>query len=190
MEDLRLKSETAVLPPGVKKAVSIYERDKNILVGVAGKIVGSSKAEDAVQDVMVRILERKNLKEDNLRSYMMTSARNRAIDMYRHKVRGGEILESEENNGVIGESGILESTESTYRLPEDEALAITVGDELASVLEQIPDIHRDVVILRFVHGMSQREIAEELGVPIGTIKSRLSRGLENMGRILNDQGNY
>jgi RNA polymerase sigma factor (sigma-70 family) len=47
----------------------------------------------------------------------------------------------------------------------------------------IPDKQREVLILYWVNGMSQREIAVKLGIPLGTCKARLTRGLEKLKRV-------
>ena len=52
--------------------------------------------------------------------------------------------------------------------------------ELADVLACLPDAHREVVLMRFVDDMSLQEIAEALGVPLGTIKSRLHNALASL----------
>lgn len=49
--------------------------------------------------------------------------------------------------------------------------------ELATVLAALPDVHREVLLMRFVDGLSLAEIAAALDVPLGTVKSRLHNGL-------------
>lgn len=52
--------------------------------------------------------------------------------------------------------------------------------ELAAVLKVLPEPQREVLLMRFVDGMSQQEIAETLTIPLGTVKSRLHNALEKL----------
>jgi RNA polymerase sigma-70 factor (ECF subfamily) len=61
-----------------------------------------------------------------------------------------------------------------------DALAVPAPgspDEIAAVIKNLPDLHREVVLLRFVDGFSLDEIATALGIPSGTVKSRLHNAL-------------
>ncbi|MHC4541312.1 MAG: RNA polymerase sigma factor, partial [Planctomycetota bacterium] len=52
--------------------------------------------------------------------------------------------------------------------------------ELAAVLKVLPEPQREVLLMRFVDGMSQQEIAEALAIPLGTVKSRLHNALQTL----------
>jgi RNA polymerase sigma-70 factor (ECF subfamily) len=79
-------------------------------------------------------------------------------------------------------------------VPIDEALktlavqpnqiARIQANELAAALERIPEEQRRVVLLVGIGGMKYHEIATMLGIPIGTVMSRLSRGRESLRQIL------
>ncbi|MDP2314139.1 MAG: RNA polymerase sigma factor [Pseudomonadota bacterium] len=72
--------------------------------------------------------------------------------------------------------------------PDDElSVSVTPRPELGRLegaLAQLPDVHRRVVILHHVHGVALEDIAEEEGVPVGTIKSRLHRARARLMEIL------
>lgn len=57
--------------------------------------------------------------------------------------------------------------------PEDLALARAGGAEMAAALARLAVAHREILLLAVVHGLPQQELAELLGVPLGTVKSRL-----------------
>jgi RNA polymerase sigma-70 factor (ECF subfamily) len=59
-------------------------------------------------------------------------------------------------------------------------------EELRRVLESLPPHQRETLELVFYHGLSGPEAAEVLGVPAGTVKSRLSRALTSLRRLLED----
>lgn len=64
--------------------------------------------------------------------------------------------------------------------PIPSATAATERERLAAALESLSEIHREVLLLRFVDGMSLGEIASALGTPLGTVKSRLHHALESL----------
>ena len=68
--------------------------------------------------------------------------------------------------------------------PESELLARTGRDALARALERLPVPHREVILLCDVEEMSYREIAEIVGIPIGTVMSRLARARRGMRELL------
>lgn len=71
-----------------------------------------------------------------------------------------------------------EDTPEEFLLKQDEREAIM------EVLNQLGDIHREVVVLRFYEDLKLDEIALVLDIPVGTVKSRLSNGLHNLKKLL------
>jgi RNA polymerase sigma-70 factor (ECF subfamily) len=70
--------------------------------------------------------------------------------------------------------------------PEEIVMAQVMDDEVAKALKQLPDNFREIVILCDIEGLSYAEAAEALGIPIGTVRSRLSRARETLRRLLWD----
>ena len=70
--------------------------------------------------------------------------------------------------------------------PEPEALALARADreELAAAVDRLAPVHREVLVLTFVHELSYRDLAEVLGVPLGTVKSRLSNAKRALRPLL------
>jgi RNA polymerase sigma-70 factor (ECF subfamily) len=58
--------------------------------------------------------------------------------------------------------------------PEDAALAAAAHEALTAAVTRLAPIHREILILAFAHGLSHLELAETLGIPVGTVKSRLN----------------
>lgn len=71
--------------------------------------------------------------------------------------------------------------------PEDAALARASREELAAMVGQLSPLHREVIVLAFVHGLSYEEMARSIGVPIGTIKSRLSNAKTALRALLEQE---
>jgi RNA polymerase sigma-70 factor (sigma-E family) len=83
----------------------------------------------------------------------------------------------------------LERTKEPLPAPAVEATfegRVDEHDELWAALDRLPAQQRVVLVLRVVEDMSEEETADVLGVPRGTVKSRLSRGLETLRAIVED----
>jgi RNA polymerase sigma-70 factor (ECF subfamily) len=130
------------------------------------------EAEDLVQDCLARALSRVHLWEDgtDLRAWLFTILHNQYINRVRTAAHQGK------NVG----------------LPEDEPLltrAATQGvslelRDLHRALGRISDSHRIVVLLVGLEGMRYQDIADLLSIPVGTVRSRLSRGRAELRRLM------
>ena len=67
----------------------------------------------------------------------------------------------------------LDAVPSREPDPSDQAIASAREDRLVELIGELSIEHREALLLTFVHGFSYQELAEVLGVPIGTVKSRL-----------------
>jgi RNA polymerase sigma factor (sigma-70 family) len=72
------------------------------------------------------------------------------------------------------DAGVLEDVPSADLNPEEVLLAEAERNELTTAIAGLPLIHREVLMLTFVHELSYQDLAEVLAIPIGTVKSRLS----------------
>ena len=69
-------------------------------------------------------------------------------------------------------------------MPEEQVLARADADELARKIGQLVPIHREVLVLCFVNGLTYDEIAQVVGIPEGTVKSRLSNAKRALRQLL------
>ncbi|RMF14025.1 MAG: RNA polymerase sigma factor [Alphaproteobacteria bacterium] len=131
-------------------------------------------ADDLVQDALERAISRLEKFEPgtDLRSWMFTIMHNIFIDHCRRAKRQGASVPIEEwmKNAHAGPTQIT---------------ALEVRD-LADHLDRLSEHERRVVELVAIDGKKYEEAAEELGVAVGTIKSRLFRARENLRRMQND----
>ncbi len=81
---------------------------------------------------------------------------------------------------------LSETFESGTNNPEQEALRRERQKILTDALERLPDIFREAVVLCDIEGFSYEEIAETLDINLGTVKSRISRGREELRKNLKD----
>jgi len=71
-------------------------------------------------------------------------------------------------------------------MAESEVLDRIAADEVVRAVERLPELHREVVLLVDVEGFSYKDAAQVLGVPIGTVMSRLHRARQQLQKSLQD----
>ncbi|MEQ8233485.1 MAG: sigma-70 family RNA polymerase sigma factor [Gammaproteobacteria bacterium] len=132
-------------------------------------------AESVVQDVMVTAWTRAHLFDGakaSARTWMYTLARNRMIDHF----RAGERRNRAHDGFATIEPVLREDSEP----PERDANRARV----AALLEELPPEQRRILLLVYVEGRSHREIAEMLGLPIGTVKSRTRLAFNRLRKLM------
>jgi RNA polymerase sigma-70 factor (ECF subfamily) len=122
------------------------------------------EGEDLVQDCLERALSRPHLYQPgtNLRAWLFTMMRNIAIT----RVRRNKL-----HRDHVGE---LMATNTSATLP-NQFHHVALKESLQMIAE-LPPNERQAVVLRGILDMSYEDLAERAGVPVGTVKSRLSRG--------------
>lgn len=131
-------------------------------------------ADDLVQDCLERALTRFHLFRagTNLRTWLFTILHNLHVNEVRRTLRRPP------------ESGLDAEARMAGPGSPDGGLAVR---DLARALDKLPDEQRDVVLLVGLEEMTYKKAAEVLGVPIGTVMSRLARGRERL-RVLMENG--
>jgi RNA polymerase sigma-70 factor, ECF subfamily len=152
---------------------------------LALRLLGSDHdAEDVAQETYVRAWSGiRELREPGAAlGWLLQITRNAARD----RMRSGERRRTQ----LVDEAAIepLLARLATPLERPDEALAgAQLGAAIQQALEGIPEKHRVVLLLREVDGMSYEEIAQALGIPVGTIESRLHRARKAMAEKLTRQ---
>ncbi|MDT8856811.1 RNA polymerase sigma factor [Paracoccaceae bacterium Fryx2] len=120
-------------------------------------------ADDLVQDCLVRALTRRSQYESGtqLRRWLFTILRNIMIDSHRQRQRRGPHESLTEAHAT-----------ASHAARQDDHMELI---EIVGKLGQVRPCDRAVLRLSVIDGLSQKEIAERMGVAVGTIKSRLSR---------------
>ncbi len=142
-------------------------------------------AQDLVQETMLsayRFFHQYD-KGTNCRAWLFKILRNTFINEYRRKSRRPlEVdLDRVETFQEVPETLYQRSD---LKNPEEELLQNLYDDEVTKALESIPDSFREVLLLSDVEGFAYQEIADIVGVPIGTVRSRLSRARREMRKSL------
>ena len=138
------------------------------LRALAGQLVADADlADDLTQDAMVVALERPPRELERLRAWLARVLRN----LVRDRVRSGANERARER-----------SRARTDALPATDELVerIHVQRQLAELVVELGEPYRTVVLLRFFEDRPPREIAQQSGLPLGTVKSQLARGLTKL----------
>ena len=162
----------------------LYARYANILYATAMKFLKQdADAQDVVQDVFIQIWDKANLYDPakgKPLTWALTLTRNRSIDRIRAIQRRSRLRDDFEKETVMDESAGLREALSGVDASEK-------GQILRDAVGQLSAEQRRVIELAFFRGLTQSEIAEKLGEPLGTIKARARRGLMKLKDILGHQ---
>lgn len=141
-----------------------------------GLLRDETAADDAVQDCLERVVSHWHRRRDsNPRPWVFTILHNVAMTHLRQRARRGVAVPVEDAPVAALAS----------RATQEDGL---VTRDILSALALLPDDQRSTILLISVEDLSYAETAEVLGVPIGTVMSRLSRGRERLRVILDQQG--
>lgn len=132
-----------------------------------------SDAEDLVQDTFVKALRFADrfTPGTNLKAWLLTILHN----TWRNRTRGRAREAVDVDTGRVEQAAALDGPVAADT-PERILLRETLDADLQAALDDIPDVFREAVWLRDVDELSYADIAGVLGVPIGTVMSRISRG--------------
>jgi RNA polymerase sigma-70 factor (ECF subfamily) len=161
----------------------LYRRHAAGVFSVAARILRNGEhAEDVVQDLFVRLWDNPGQfdpQRGSLRSFLLLQARTRSLDILRAE---GARRRREHADGVA------DATVDLAADPELETLSEAAVDEVRAAISVLTATEREAIELAFFGGLTYREVAETLGAPEGTIKSRIRLGLQRMRRTLSTLG--
>ena len=160
---------------------ALYRRTSAKLFGIVLRILRDrSAAEDVLQDVYLRIWQRAptyDARQGRPVTWMAAVARNRAIDV----VRAGRPTQSLDENEE-------EAFQAGSHVTRVEALDPGEMETLRVCLDGLDEQDRNLILLAYYEGFSREELADRFAMPVGTVKTRLRRGLQRLRRCLGDQG--
>ncbi len=181
-EELMLLFQRDVLP-----AFDILvARFQNPLMNYVFRFVGSTDdAADVLQETFLRVYRKKHLYRTIARfsTWIYTIAGNLAKSELRKAYRKTSIplvLERENDDDYV-----LPLSDGDP-LPDRRADSALLYDRIQNSLLELPEAFREAVILRDIQELSYEEIAEIIGMPIGTVKSRINRGRAQLQELLKD----
>ncbi len=142
------------------------------LYRVALRLTGNAAdADDLVQETMLKAYRSWDQYEKgtNAKGWLLTILRNSFINEYRRRTRHPETVDVDtiEPFAVFGE---VQDDD-----PQGAFFDQIVDDEVLKAIDELPEAFRETLVLSDVEGLSYQEIGKILGVPVGTVKSRLFR---------------
>ena len=156
----------------------LYDRIGGVAYGVAYRVLrDEALAEDAVQEAFLGLWRTAGSfipERAKASTWLLTLVHRRAVDLVRREQRRrAESLE--------------EAVEPTVESAEGDAWLRLERERVQAALAQLPDQQREAIELAYYGGFTQSQLAERLGQPIGTIKSRMFSGLARLRELLDDE---
>ncbi|MDX1384494.1 MAG: sigma-70 family RNA polymerase sigma factor [Thermoanaerobaculia bacterium] len=157
----------------------LYDRFAGILLAVIQRIVGAGgEAEEVLQETFLQVWKQASRYDDgrsSVSNWLSLIARSRAIDRLRSrrvKERTALAAEAEKAETDVAPEGV-----GNVLLKERRR-------RLRASLAKLPEEQRDVIEHAFFRGLTQREIAEETGIPLGTVKTRTLLAMKKLRQDL------
>lgn len=162
----------------------LYERFNGVLFATAFRVLNNQQAaEDVLQDVFIQIWEKAPLYDANRGkplTWAVTLTRNKAIDRLRTLQRRNRLQDEVENESLAGEQfDVRDSLEAVEGVEKAQLIRAAIG--------ALSEEQRQAIDLAFFSGLTQTEIAERLGEPLGTIKARIRRGMMKLRDLIEPQ---
>jgi RNA polymerase sigma factor (sigma-70 family) len=157
----------------------LYDLHSSFVFGLALRVIGDKQAaEDITQDVFVSFWERPDRYEPDrgtLRAFLGTLTHRRSVDFIRREEarRRRETKTSLEPRIAAG--------------VDESALRTLTSESVREAVALLPPAQREALELAYFHGHTYRQVADVLGIPEGTAKSRLRLGLQRIAELLHPE---
>ncbi|OGO38281.1 MAG: hypothetical protein A2Z03_08600 [Chloroflexi bacterium RBG_16_56_8] len=156
----------------------LYDRYDRLVFSLALKILRDrSAAEEVVQEVFVKVWRRAadyRAERAKFSSWLARIAHNHAIDRLRQR-NGRPFMSNEDQVAQVVDAGPTPLEMAEQQLDHRR---------IVEALDQIPHEQRHAIELAYFEGFSHQQIANKLGKPLGTIKTRIRRGMQNLRVLL------
>ncbi len=179
--------------PGSGDLMAVVARYQGPLLRYVGRMLGNAndQREDVVQETFIRLHRQVSAHGWNsikhLTTWLFHVAHNLTVDALRQRVRQDAARKDTESAASADPPATEEPTAE-----EMDALGEAIRREARQVvlqeLAQLDDCYRQVVLLKIVHDMTLREVAEVVGVSLSTVNHRLNEGLSILARRLRKAG--
>ena len=166
----------------------LYDRYARVVYSFALRIVGDpSLAEELLQEVFFRAWQQGGAfraSRGSFITWLLSITHNLAIDEVRKRRRRPQRAD---NNTTEEAEQLLPEMPDESQDVEEEVWLASLRDRIADALASLPPAQREAIELAYLQGLTQREIAERLGEPLGTIKTRMRLGMQKLREQLSHE---
>lgn len=160
----------------------LYDHYAPSLYGVIYRILASEEiAQDTLQETFVKVwnnIEQYDTTKGKLFTWVLNVARNTAIDK----------LRSKEFKAIQRKDTLTSKLARNKSLEKDQQIGEFIG--LSDVLKKLRTEHRLIIDMMYFEGYTQAEVADKLGIPLGTVKTRAKAALEHLRSLLKEDFDF
>ena len=179
-QNVQWRDQISRIAAGDENALAeLYDSSSRLVYSLALRILSNpTDAEEVTLDVYTQIWKNANRFESqrgSVMAWLVTITRSRAIDRMR----------SQKNHSLasFGEKSLTEIA-TTIETPESQSLEKESVRYVRRALEDLPTGQREAILLSFFNGLSHPEVADRLGIPLGTVKTRIRLGMSKLRESL------
>jgi RNA polymerase sigma-70 factor (ECF subfamily) len=188
VQDLQLLADEDLMPLVERKDPRafeiVYDRHGGAAFSLAYRMVGNrSAAEDITQEAFLSLWRsgaRYDRARGSVRTWLLGIVRNRAIDLLRREVMQAPAISFDDEISA-------DKRPSSPAETDVEALRREAAREVRGVLSELPGDQMRVIELAYFGGLTHSQIADMLGMPLGTVKGRMRLGMEKIRARLAEQ---
>jgi RNA polymerase sigma-70 factor, ECF subfamily len=154
----------------------LIERYHKPLAAVLQRALGSSpEVDDVFQETWIRVVRSAHRYDPAQRfsAWLFAIAWNLVKDRWARRAPHDDVD--------------LTTMPSTDRSPEERAVANERAERVREMVDRLPERLAQAILLRFFEELSEKEVAARLGIPVGTVKSRLHHGLRRLAEEMNEE---
>jgi RNA polymerase sigma-70 factor (ECF subfamily) len=184
LTDAELVSRVAF---GTAEALEVlYERYSRVVLSFAFRILGDrAGAEELLQEVFLRTWRQAanfSQSKGSFVTWLLSITHNMAIDEIRKRNR--RPIRANTDDPMLMLANMRDTDTPVY----ERAVLNSVREEIGTALGQLPVAQRTAIEMAYFQGLTQREIAEQVGEPLGTIKTRMRLGMRKLRDLLPEHG--
>jgi RNA polymerase sigma-70 factor (ECF subfamily) len=186
----KVKSDQELLDSyfaGDKNAISILiERHrKRIFDYIYMMVKDRDVADDLFQETLIKVMkfldEGRYTDKGKFLSWVLRIAHNQGIDYFRQQKQHNHVTESDAGYDIMNNKKFSDAT------VEDRIVSDQIDSDIRKLVEFLPKEQRDVILMRYYHELSFKEIAEQTDVSINTALGRMRYALINLRKMIKDK---
>lgn len=174
--------EIEILDALIEKDENVFENVFHLYSGACLNLVrkilrNEAKANDVVQNVFIALFEkpeRFDPTRGSIRTFLLTQCRSRSIDLIRSETARAK------REQKSGEQSVDDYSHARVANTESIVLQWSLSDQVKQALENLSTDEKNAIVLSYYQGLTYREVASELQLPEGTVKSRIRSALKKL----------